>query len=89
MNTNYNEQILINEKYINLYNFIFTEKKTNKALNDYLWDLGWVDNEGTSFLETEWIQQIYDLLDEQGKTILKNKFLLDIREIINNPNFNF
>ena len=76
-------------KNILIYIILFLQKKTNKALNDYLWDLGWVDNEGTSFLETEWIQQIYDLLDEQGKTILKNKFLLDIREIINNPNFNF
>ena len=37
------------EKYINLYSFISTKIKTNIALMNYLWEIGWYEKEDMEY----------------------------------------
>lgn len=77
------------EKYINFYNFISTEVRTNTVLMNYLFEIGWFEKEEIIFLDSNFIQYIYDLLDNKKKIIMNRNYLRDIRKIINNSNFNF
>jgi hypothetical protein len=92
----YNEYYLTEEeddsdddKYINLYKFISTELRKNLVLKNYLFDIGWFEKEDIILLESEWIIDIYNLLDEKKKIIMQKNYLRDIKKITNNYNFNF
>lgn len=84
-----NEETSDDEKYINFYSFISTKITTNLELMNYLWNLGWFEKNDIIFLEENWIQHIYELLDEKGKITMEKNYLRNIRKIINNANFNF
>jgi hypothetical protein len=77
------------EKYINLYIFISTKIKTNIALMNYLFEIGWYEKEDIILLNTDLIQHMYNLLDKKDQITMKKNYLRDIRKITNNYNFIF
>lgn len=91
----FNEESLTEEeqdsadiKYHNLYKFISTESNKNTVLKNYIFELGWSEKSDTYLLDIDMINNMYNLLDKDGKNKMKN-YLREIRKITGNPNFNF
>ena len=78
-----------NKEYKNLYNFISTRTQSNANLRQFIDDLGWDEQSDIEFLDTGMINTIYNLLDKQKDKNEMKTYLREIREIIDNPSFNF
>ena len=77
------------EEYFNFYKCISTESRKNMELRIYLFDIGWFEKNETIYLDTELIQNIYNLLNEKTKKIINDNYLRDIRKITKNLHFDF
>jgi hypothetical protein len=84
-NTNdiYNDEYLTEEEdnseekdYGNFYKFLITQLKNNLQLKNYLYNvLGLIEKEDLVYLDANDIQDIYNLLNENGKLIMKKNYL--------------
>ena len=74
-------------EYINFYNFISTQARTNTELANYLFELGWHEKSDTYILEAVWIQEMYQLLGPEAKKTMRNNYLRGLRKITKNPSF--
>jgi hypothetical protein len=77
------------DSFNNLSLFLYTVHKNNKALRDYLYDIGFVyKNDMIEGLDEQDFNVIYTLLNEEKKRDMKRNYLYIIRKILHNPNFN-
>ena len=75
------------EKSDNFYKFISTQAQQNRALNNYLFEIGFYEKSDMPDLSENNMQQIYKLLDIKEKNTMKTQFMKNIRKLINSPNF--